>query len=114
MLNNTLIENYLDYFPENLGISPEPACMIILYCICAQNLSHKTYRLVVGIHSLYLALRDGPESIEDASRKHSGVLCCFCLLHINLFSSTEMCGSLFQNNENESSLAYTDIFVSFP
>ena len=23
------------------------------------------------------------------------------------------CGSLFQNNENESSLAYTDIFVSF-
>ena len=62
---------------------------------------HKTYhtkpRLVVGIHSAYLVLRCDPESIEDASRKHSGVLCCFCLLHIDLFSSTEMCGSLFQN-----------------
>ena len=91
MLSNTLIENYLDYFPEKL----------------------KTYRLVVANYSVYLALRDDPESFKDASRKHSGVLCCFCLLHIDLFSSTEMCGSLFQNNENESSLAYTDIFVSF-
>jgi len=35
------------------------------------------------------------------------------LLHIDLFSSTKMCDSLFQNNENESSLAYTDIFVLF-
>ena len=71
--------------------------MIFLYCICAQNLSHKTHRLVVGIHSVYLALRDDPESIEDASRKHGGVLCCFCSLQIDLFSSTEICGSLFQN-----------------
>ena len=37
----------------------------------------------------------------------------FVLLHIDLFSSTEMCGSLIQNNENESSLAYTVIFVPF-
>ena len=42
------------------------------------NLCTKTYRLVVGIGSIYLALGDDPESIEDASRKHSGVLCCFC------------------------------------
>jgi len=35
----------------------------------------------------------------------------FALLHIDLFSNTEMCDSLFRNNENESS--YTDIFVSF-
>ena len=31
----------------------------------------------------------------------------------DLFSSTEMRGSLFQNNENESSLAYTDILYRF-
>ena len=33
--------------------------------------------------------------------------------YLALFSSTEICDSLFRNNENESSLAYTDIFVSF-
>jgi len=37
----------------------------------------------------------------------------FVLLHIDLFCSSEMCDSLFRNNETESSLAYTDIFVSF-
>jgi len=35
------------------------------------------------------------------------------LLQIDSFSSTEMGDSLFRNNENESSMAYTDIFVSF-
>jgi len=34
----------------------------------------------------------------------------FVLPHIGLFSGTD---SLFQNNENELSLAYTDIFLSF-
>ena len=37
----------------------------------------------------------------------------FVLPHIALFSSTEMCDSLFRNNENESFLAYTDISASF-
>jgi len=37
----------------------------------------------------------------------------FVLPRIGLFSGTETCDSLFQNNENESSLAYTDIFLSF-
>ena len=40
------------------------------------------------------------------------ILVCYVaavLLQLDLFSSTEMCASLFRNNENESSLAYTDI-----
>ena len=37
----------------------------------------------------------------------------FVLLHIDLSSSTEMCESLFRNNDNESSLAQTDIFYGF-
>jgi len=44
------------------------------------------------------------------------ILVCYAtsvLIHINLLSSAEMCDSLFRNDENESSLAYTDFFVFF-
>ena len=77
MLNKTFIENYLDYFLEKLRISSEHLHHSVLTEF-VQNPSHKTYRLVVGMHCVYLALREDPESIEDASRKHSGMLCSFC------------------------------------
>ena len=35
----------------------------------------------------------------------------FVLVRNDLLTSTETCGTLFRTNQNESSLAYTDIFV---
>ena len=37
----------------------------------------------------------------------------FVLLRNELLTSTETCDTLFRTNQNESSLAYTYIFVSF-
>ena len=103
MLNKTLIENYLDYFLEKLRISSEHLHHSVL-----TEFVHKTHHTKHADLLLDLALR--------VSRMLQGnILVCyaaFVLLHIALFSSTEMCDSLFRNNENESFLAYsTQIFL---
>ena len=75
MLNKTLIENYLDYFLEKPRISSEHLHHSVLTeFVHKSDKTHHTKRTDynVGMHNVYLALREDPERIQRVSRMLQG------------------------------------------
>ena len=73
--------------------------------------SLEQYKLVVGRHTVHLLKSQGVSRMLQA--KLLAVYATFVLLRCDLLTSTETCDTLFRTNQNESSLSYTGIFVSF-